>query len=117
MIPIRTHKKEHFLVKSTGVMPVKDPRAWKSVSRMVGRTNRKGAVTGLRRISRRDRVPQSRMTNKILVSTGSGDLISKLLDLEQASLDLEAVSLFPDGVYERGEGAHRLGTSVNSFSP
>ena len=54
-------------------------------------------------ISRRDMVLPSRMTCKILASTRSGDLIPGLLDLGRASFDFEAVSLFPDAVYE-GEG-------------
>ena len=57
----------------------------------------------LRCISRRDRVPPSRMTGRILVSTGSGDLVSELLDFGRANFDLEAVSLFPDSLYEEGE--------------
>jgi len=48
-------------------------------------------------------VISSRMTGKILASTGSGDLISKLLDFGRASFDLEVVSLFPDGVYKERE--------------
>ena len=61
----------------------------------------------LRRISRRDKVLPSRMTGRILASIGSGDSIFRLLDLGRAISDLEAVSLFPDGMYEGGgEGAH-----------
>ena len=57
------------------------------------------------------------MTSKIFTSTRSGDLIFGLLDLGRASFDLEAVSLFLDGVYEGGgEGAHRLGAPVKYFS-
>ena len=60
----------------------------------------------LRRISRCDSVLPSRMTGRILASTGSGILVYRLLDFGRASFDLEAVSLFLDGVYEGGEGAH-----------
>ena len=46
------------------------------------------------------------MRGRILASTGSGDLVSECLDLGRASFDLEAISLFPDGIYMRGgEGA------------
>jgi len=66
------------------------------------------------RISRRDRVPPSRITGRILALTGSDDQISGLLDLERASFDLEVINLFPDGAYEGGgEGVHRLGMPVN----
>ena len=69
-------------------------------------------------ISRRDRVLPSRMTGMIFASTRSGDLVSGLPNLGRASSDLEAVSLFPGGVYEGGEeGAHQLGAPVNYFSP
>ena len=77
-------------------------------------SHREGAVTA---ISRCDRVLSSRMTCRILASTGSGELIFKLLDFGQASFDLEAVSLFPCGMYKGGrERAHRLGVQVNCFS-
>ena len=56
----------------------------------------------LRRISRRNRVSSSRMTGRIIDSTGSGDLVPGLLDLRRASFDLE-VNLFPDGVYNERE--------------
>ena len=54
----------------------------------------------MRRISRRDMVPPSRITGRILTLTEAGDVVFGLLDLRRASSDLEAVSLFPDGVYE-----------------
>jgi len=71
----------------------------------------------LRCISRRNRVPLSRMTGRVLASTRSGDLVCGLLDFGQASFDLEVISLFPDGVYKGGEGAHRLAPPMNCFSP
>ena len=45
-------------------------------------------------------------------------MVSGSLGLGQASFDLEAWSLFPDGVYEKeGEGAHWLGVLMkHSFS-
>ena len=49
-------------------------------------------------ISCRDKVSQSRVTCRILTSTWSGDLVSNSLNLERASFDLEAWSLFPNGV-------------------
>ena len=70
----------------------------------------------LQHISRHDRARCHRMTNRILASIRSGNLVSGLLDFGQASYDLEVASLFPDGVYEGGwEGAHRLGAPVNCF--
>ena len=51
----------------------------------------------LRHISHYDRVLPSRMTRRILISTGSGDLVSGMLDLSRSSFDLEVVNLFPDG--------------------
>ena len=75
----------------------------------------------LRHISRRDRVPPSRLTCKILTSTGSGDLIPRLLDFRRTNFDLEAFNLFSDGVYEEEEeGDHRLDALMNhssSWSP
>ena len=70
----------------------------------------------LRCISYCDRVSPSWMTGRILTSTGSGDLISGLLDLGRGSFDLEVINLFPDGVYYKGgEGTYRLGVLVNCF--
>ena len=56
----------------------------------------------LRCINHRDNVTLSRMTDRILTSTGLGYLISELLDLGRANSNLEAISLSLDGVYERG---------------
>ena len=71
----------------------------------------------LRRISHGDRVSPSRMTCRILISIGSGDLIFRLLHLQRASFDFEVVNLFLDGMYEWGEEAYRLGVLMNCFSP
>ena len=71
----------------------------------------------LRRISHCDRVPPSRMTVRILASTGLGDLIFELLDFRRASFDVKAVNLFPDGVYEEeGKEARRIDVLTN-YSP
>jgi len=46
------------------------------------------------------------MTSRILASVGLGNLFFGLFDLGRVSFNLEATSLFSDGVYEgRGEGA------------
>ena len=64
-----------------------------------------------------DRKPPSRMLVRVLATTGSGNLIFGLPDFERTNFDLEAVRLFPDGVYEGGgKGAYRLGASVDYFS-
>ena len=57
------------------------------------------------------------MIDRILASTGSGNLISRLLGFERVSFDLKAVSLFPDGVHEEeGKGGHWLDTLTNHSS-
>ena len=57
------------------------------------------------------------MTGRVLALTWLGDLVSRFLDLGRASFDLEVVNLFPDGVYEGGEGANQPAVLVNCFSP
>ena len=58
-------------------------------------------------ISHHDRVPPSRMTGRILSSTGSADLVFWLLDLGWVSSNLKAISPFSDGLYE-GRGGELM---------
>jgi len=44
-------------------------------------------------------------------------MVSRLLDFGRASFDLEAIRLFPDGLYEEeGEAGHRLDMLMNHSS-
>ena len=59
----------------------------------------------LQRIRCRDKVPSSGMTSKILASNGSGDLIFRLLGLEGASFDLDALTSFLMACIEEGSSS------------
>ena len=65
----------------------------------------------LRRISHHHRVGSLRRTCRILISTGSGNLIFRLLGRG------EVISLLHGGMYkEEGERSYRLGAPVNCLS-